>query len=169
MKKVSGKKIAARIVFLIYLGVLFYLLFFSVFTGRSEVYEEYHYNFIPFEEIRRYLGLSKSGGSFVRFFNIEGNILAFLPFGFFLPFLWKRFRHFYRTVLSTAAFSLIVELLQLVTKVGTCDIDDVLLNTLGGVIGYLLFLAVRRITERHASGDSPVRKEESKTEQIKEP
>ena len=55
MKKVSKKKIAARILFLLYLAVLFYLLFFSVFTGRDEVYTEYHYNLIPFEEIRRYL------------------------------------------------------------------------------------------------------------------
>ena len=140
MKKVSKKKIAARILFLGYLTVLFYLLFFSVFTGRSEVYEEYHYNFIPFEEIRRYLVISRSGGTFVRLINIEGNVLAFLPFGFFLPLLWKRFRHFYRTVLSTAAFSLIVELLQLVTRVGSCDIDDIILNTLGGAIGYLLYL-----------------------------
>ena len=90
MKKVSKKKIAARILFLGYLTVLFYLLFFSVFTGRSEVYEEYHYNFIPFEEIRRYLVISRSGGTFVRLINIEGNVLAFLPFGFFLPLLWKR-------------------------------------------------------------------------------
>lgn len=145
-KKISGKKIAARIVFLIYLAVLFYLLFFSVFTGRSEAHQEYHYNFIPFETIRRYLGLSKPGGSFLRFFNVEGNVLAFLPFGFFLPFLWGRFRRIWRTVLSTALFSLIVELLQLVTKVGSCDIDDILLNTLGGVIGYLLFLFVRKVT-----------------------
>ena len=153
MKKISEKKLAARIFFLIYLAVLFYLLFFSVFAGRSEVYEEYHYNFIPFDTIRRYLGLSKSGGSFVRFFNIEGNVLAFLPYGFFLPFLWKRFRRFWRTALSTACFSLIVEVLQLITRVGSCDIDDVLLNTIGGVIGYLLFLLVRRYTQLHASGD----------------
>ena len=150
MKKVSKKKIAARILFLLYLAVLFYLLFFSVFTGRNEVYTEYHYNLIPFEEIRRYLELSKSGGTFLRLVNIEGNVLAFLPFGFFLPFLWKRFRRFYRTVLATACFSLIVEVLQLITRVGSCDVDDVLLNTLGGVIGYLLFMLVRWLTERHA-------------------
>lgn len=150
MKKVSKKKIAARIVFLVYLAVLFYLLFFSVFAGRTEIYDEYHYNLISFEEIRRYLGLSKSGGTFVRLINIEGNVLAFLPFGFFLPFLWKRFRRIYRTVLSTACFSIIVEVLQLITRVGSCDVDDVLLNTLGGVIGYLLFMVVRYFTERRA-------------------
>ena len=148
MKTVNKKMIAARILFLVYLAVLFYLLFFSVFAGRSEVYEEYHYNIIPFEEIRRYLGLSKAGGTFVRFINIEGNILAFLPFGFFLPLLWEKCRRAFLTVLLTACFSFCVELLQLITRVGSFDIDDVILNTLGGAIGFLLYLLFTLVMEQ---------------------
>ena len=154
MKTVNKKMIAARVLFLLYLAVLFYLLFFSVFAGRTEVYQEYHYNFIPFEEIRRYLELSKSGGTFVRLFNVEGNVLAFLPFGFFLPLLWARCRKVWITVLLTACFSFCVEVLQLITRVGSCDIDDVILNTLGGTIGYLLYLlfalVMRRVQKAHA-------------------
>ena len=148
MRSKSNIKFAARIFFLVYLAVLFYLLFFSEFAGRTEIYEEYHYNLTPFATIRRYLIYSKVGGYFVRLVNVEGNILAFLPFGFFLPLLWRRCRKVWLTVLLTACFSIIVEVLQLFTRVGSCDIDDVILNTLGGVIGYLLYLLIAAIFGR---------------------
>jgi glycopeptide antibiotics resistance protein len=45
--------------------------------------------------------------------------------------------------------SLLVELIQLISKVGSCDVDDILLNTLGGVIGYLLFWGVYQAVILH--------------------
>lgn len=134
--------------FLLYLAGLTYLLFFAEWVGRTEAYAEYHYNVIPFETIRRYALHREMIGKGISFLNIEGNILAFLPFGFFLPLLFIRFRRLFLTVLMTACFSFCVELLQLVTRVGSCDVDDLILNTIGGLIGYLLFLLFMRLKEK---------------------
>lgn len=60
----------------------------------------------------------------------------FIPLGFFLPKLWQKQRKLWRTLLTTALIILLVELTQMFTLVGTCDTDDLILNTLGAAIGY---------------------------------
>ncbi|QNF30880.1 VanZ family protein [Metabacillus elymi] len=67
-----------------------------------------------------------------------GNVLAFVPFGFLLPFFIPRLGSFIRMVGCTIAFSFSVEIAQLIFRVGAFDVDDLLLNTFGGVIGFLL-------------------------------
>ena len=69
-------------------------------------------------------------------------------FGFFLPVIWVRTKHWYTTTLLSFAFSLCVETAQLVFKVGSFDADDILLNTLGGILGYLIFVICNRIRRR---------------------
>ena len=73
------------------------------------------------------------------FLNLEGNVIGFLPFGFFLPILSRRLRN--GAVVTALGFglSLLVESIQLVFKVGCFDVDDLILNTLGAAIGYMLF------------------------------
>lgn len=129
----------ALLLFLIYLAALTYLLFFAEWIGRDEIYTEYHYNLLPFDTIRRYLFHRDRVGWWICALNVEGNIAAFLPFGFFLPALFSRCNRAWITVLCTASFSFLVELIQLFTRVGSCDIDDLILNTLGGLLGYLLY------------------------------
>lgn len=80
--------------------------------------------------------------------NLGGNVIAFLPYGAFLPTIWKKLRKFWMVVLFSFEFSLIVELIQLVLKVGCFDVDDMILNTLGGALGYLLFLFAHWIAYR---------------------
>ena len=65
------------------------------------------------------------------------NVLLFVPLGFFLPVLWKRFRSFLWTALFGLSFSLSIELLQLFTFRAT-DINDLMTNTVGTVLGWLL-------------------------------
>lgn len=65
------------------------------------------------------------------------NVLLFVPLGFFLPVLWRRFRSFLRTTLFGLCFSLSIELLQLLTFRAT-DINDLMTNTLGTVLGWCL-------------------------------
>lgn len=74
--------------------------------------------------------------------NIFGNIIGFLPFGFFLPLLWNRMT-FPKTILTAFLFSLFVELNQLPLGRGT-DIDDLWINTLGAVCGFLIYLLVQK-------------------------
>ena len=85
--------------------------------------------------------------------NILGNVAAFLPFGFFLPVFSGRCKKFWRTAFYSFELSLLVELLQLVFRVGSFDVDDLLLNTLGGMAGYGLYrLFVRYYHQRNQRG-----------------
>ncbi len=69
--------------------------------------------------------------------NTVLNILLFIPLGFLLPSLWSRYRSMKKTLLIGLGFSLLIEILQIFTFRLT-DIDDLLTNTAGTVIGYLL-------------------------------
>jgi glycopeptide antibiotics resistance protein len=77
------------------------------------------------------------------------NILLFVPFGFGLPFITKL--QMRKVVITGALFSITIELLQLLTGVlahesfRTADINDVIFNTTGAAIGYLLFILFIRI------------------------
>ena len=75
--------------------------------------------------------------------NFLGNILMFLPVGFCPPLLWRR-RTMWKTLLTGFGISLFIELFQLFQDRGT-DVDDLWLNTLGVLLGYLTFLLARRL------------------------
>ena len=136
MKK-HRHRILGAVLFVLYLVLLTYFLFFAEEMGRSpDARAEYSYNLTLFKEIRRFL--------------LYRNILAFMPFGFFLPVIWVRTRHWYITVLLSFAMSLLVETMQLVGKVGSFDVDDLLLNTIGGFAGYIIFVLARGVWERYS-------------------
>lgn len=69
-------------------------------------------------------------------YNLGGNIIMFVPLGFFLPALWKKFRGFWRCMGAVALVMTAVEVTQLLTLRGFCEIDDVMLNLLGAAIGF---------------------------------
>lgn len=77
--------------------------------------------------------------------NVLLNIAMFVPLGFLLPLLWKPCRKGYVAIPSGFAFSLFIELIQLLTRRGVCDVDDLFCNTLGAVIGYFLIMAALAI------------------------
>ena len=71
--------------------------------------------------------------------NLFGNILLFIPLGYFLPRLWSGLRKWWKTWLATLLIMSGVELIQLLTLRGTCDVDDLILNLLGAAMGYGIF------------------------------
>lgn len=73
--------------------------------------------------------------------NFLGNIVLFLPVGVLLPFVIGK-RQWFWTVGVGFCFSLLIEIVQLVTARGCFDPDDIILNTLGTAIGYGLYRAV---------------------------
>lgn len=73
------------------------------------------------------------------FLNLAGNVIGFLPFGFFLPILSRRLRNGFVVTALGFGLSLLVESIQLVFKVGCFDVDDLILNTLGVLLGWLAF------------------------------
>ena len=137
------RRLTAILLFAVYFAVLFYFLFFSERMGRTFSEREYHYNLIPFKEISRFLTYRESLGMRAVLLNIVGNVAAFVPFGIFLPVFSTRCRKIRMTVYYSFELSLLVELLQLVTRVGSFDVDDLILNTLGGMVGFLLYLLGR--------------------------
>ena len=110
---------------------------------------EYHYNLVLFKEIKRFWQYREQVGFFAMFTNLFGNVIIFIPFGFFLP-MGSRQRSFIATAYYSFVLSLCVEVFQLITKVGSFDVDDLLLNTIGGICGYILFAICAAIRRRHA-------------------
>ena len=132
-----------RVLFLIYLAGLCYFLFFAENYGRISGQGNYRYNLVPFREIERFWNYRKELGIH-SFFNLAGNILGFMPAGFFIPMLWEERKSVLFTICVTFQMSLLVEVLQLLFRVGSFDVDDLILNTLGGMLGCLLLKQAER-------------------------
>jgi len=73
------------------------------------------------------------------FYNLYGNIMWFIPMGVFIPALTKRHLGFVQVVFFGALISVSIETMQFILNTGVTDIDDVIFNTLGAAVGYLLF------------------------------
>lgn len=128
------------LLFILYVLLLVYFLFFSEEYGRVAAEERmYRYNLVPFVEIRRFWIYRKQLGMFAVITNLFGNVIGFVPYGFILPVIAHRCRSGFFIIVSGLALSLCVETVQLITKVGCFDVDDLILNTLGAAIGYLFF------------------------------
>lgn len=100
---------------------------------------EYQYNLTPFREIMRFIRYRLVVGFQAFFINVFGNIIAFMPMGFFLPAVMGKKLNGIQILLLSFFFSLSVETVQLLTKLGCFDVDDLILNTLGGFLGYLVY------------------------------
>lgn len=97
-------------------------------------------NFIPFQEILRY---KVSSRLFIK--NVLGNMIMFLPFGFFVSYYLK-VEKINLPLLLTLIASLSIELVQL--AIGRVfDVDDIILNLLGGIIGFFIYDILRIIGE----------------------
>ncbi len=125
--------IVARVAFVVYLAALLYL--------TLAAYPENHPppQFIPFFSIVRDV---RHGGRDLHV-NILGNLVAFAPFGFLLPIV--RPGSTVRTVAAGSfALSLSIEVVQFASGRRTADVDDVLLNVVGALIGYGFLAATAR-------------------------
>jgi glycopeptide antibiotics resistance protein len=74
-----------------------------------------------------------------------GNVVGFMPFGFLLPLLFKQMASGTKIALSTFCLSLTYELGQTILNLGSFDVDDLILNTLGGILGYMVVRFIQRI------------------------
>ena len=149
-KKGRGIRILGKILFILYMAFVVYFLLFSDLYGRTGPASEYHYNLVLFQEIRRFWTYRDQLGTYAVFSNLFVNVLIFMPFGFFLP-MASRHRSFASAVLYSFSLSLGVEAFQLLTKVGSFDVDDLLLNTIGGAAGYIIFTICAAIRRHHVA------------------
>lgn len=99
-------------------------------------------NFIPFDTILRYIHYSQYFNLDIIIINLLGNLLIFTPMGFLLPLLSKKCRQAWIVICVGFFSSLAVETIQFVFRVGSADIDDLILNTLGAWLGYLAYKSI---------------------------
>nr|WP_263637335.1 VanZ family protein [Anaerostipes caccae] len=118
---------------------MFYFVLFSERYGRETGYDTSHVNLELFKEIKRFWMYRSLLTPEAFITNLVGNVFAFSPFGFLLPVMTEKKRGLIKVVLGSFSFSLIIESCQYIFKVGVFDVDDLLLNTIGGLIGYIIY------------------------------
>ena len=91
-------------------------------------------NFTLFKTIRMYIDYSYMLNSFE---NLVGNIVVFIPFGFLIPYVLKKGKNFFVMLFNAFLFVLGIEVFQLFSAFGAFDVDDILLNCFGAVLGYM--------------------------------
>ena len=117
--------------------VIYILLLFELLTGTENSLGS-GFNIVPFQEIFRY-----EIGSRKFIYNVLGNILIFVPFGYFISRAIKP-RGVATIIIDSVLTSLTVELVQL--NIGrSFDIDDIMLNMVGGIVGYFLYVGLDAI------------------------
>lgn len=120
-------------------SLLYALLLFYVVTFQDVNYGTN--NFVPFKEIFRY-----TFGSKVFIHNIIGNIILFVPFGYFVAHIMKT-KNVFPTIIISLITSSVIEFTQL--KIGrTFDVDDIILNIIGSFLGCLIYVIIDSIETR---------------------
>ena len=138
----------AKFFFGLYVGLMLWLLFGR--TSRWMPGEPYaqqllqNINWVPFLTISNYWKVVFQHTNEAAFshcvINLVGNVFLFILPGWLLPYNWNRFRKFFLFFFTCLSAILLVEALQLVTLLGSCDVDDVILNMLGLLTGYLAYM-----------------------------
>ena len=145
MKKNRHRK-QGFVLLILYLVLLTYYLFFAEAMGRTpDSHTEYSYNLVLFKEIKRFIVHREILGYKAVVLNLVGNVVAFMPFGFILPEVWDQLNRWYTITILGFLFSLGIESAQLTARVGSFDVDDLLLNTTGALIGYFAFVLAKGV------------------------
>ena len=146
MAKQNSSNVFWRLLFLAYCAVMLWLLF-----GRSNgwieglAYSEQlrqNANLQPFLTIRNYWHILRfSADATLRkhcLINLAGNIVLFIPAGWLFPAVWPRLQNFFRFFTLSSGLIFLVESVQLLTLLGSFDVDDVILNVLSMSVGHIL-------------------------------
>ena len=138
------RKIEKWILALYALGMLVLLFHREVPESTAPYFEQLtrHINLSPLRTIRLYWGLLRHPRPpLVRLavVNLAGNIVLFIPLGYLLRAVFPKLRKSWRALLAAAGIIILVELCQMSTLLGTCDVDDLILSLLGCALGCGLY------------------------------
>ena len=143
------------VLFLLYLIMLLLILFgdniFVRDANRHPLVN--HINLEPFFEIRRYIDAFSNHSIHLQYViaNLWGNIVLFMPFTVFLAVMFKPFSRWYVTLPFMALVICSVEILQYMTRRGSCDIDDFILNFLGSVVAFAAVFFLKKVLTKRAT------------------
>lgn len=125
-----------RIVFIVYIIGVLSLTF---IVRETMILRTPDYRGVVLEPFREVNAMLHQQNHFFWFMQIFLNILLFVPFGFLLPMISKRFRSFWLAIVTGFIFSAGIETMQYITGRGLTEVDDVINNTLGALIGYVIY------------------------------
>ncbi|MEH7381163.1 VanZ family protein [Bacillus sp. JJ1533] len=134
------KRFLAGTVFITYSLFLIYWMFFAYFRTKGV---EFRYNLTPFSTITNYFTYYDHFPLHIWIINIAGNIGVFIPFGIVLPILFPKLSNFFLFLFAFVIGIFSLEVLQLFSKLGSFDVDDIILNTAGAMIGYMVLQVLR--------------------------
>lgn len=144
-EQITLLQIFIQLSFYIYLFVVFsltiYFILFRELTWHTMIDMVYYrinngigFNLTPFTIFNYYSFLDR---------QIIGNLIMLLPLGIYLPLLYKKISSFMRVMFVAILFSASIEIIQLLVSNRGADIDDVILNSIGAGIGYILYKIIR--------------------------
>ena len=148
-----------RRIFIVYCILLTVLLLFKFDLSIDSILDKinsvrwnreqgaWNINLMPFGTISSQLSLFKSIPTIV-IKNLAGNIVIFIPFGILLPMGYGKMRKFYRTLLVGLLYIFFIELIQFVCMLGAFDVDDIILNSLGVFMGFIIYRIVSKVWGR---------------------
>ncbi|WP_307794911.1 VanZ family protein [Alkalihalobacillus sp. BA299] len=140
----------AFVLLFIYLCLLFYVTLFAWNYGASlgpEGPGGRNFNLTPFRSIYRISVFSQDIMDPI--IILLGNVMLFVPFGFLLPFMFKHVQKvMIKAVFICCVSSLFIEVCQFLFTYRVSNVDDVILNTFGGLIGVSIFVIIRTIKKR---------------------
>lgn len=125
-----------KISFIVLIGYLILLIYLMLFGFGRSAGSAYMYNLEPLTTIKHFMNF-ETFNSQIWMINLVGNIGVFIPFGMLIPITLRT--SYFRSLGVFIIGITILELTQLVTRRGSFDIDDFILNSLGFTIGYVFF------------------------------
>ena len=134
-----------RLVFIIYIIGLLSLTF---IVRETMILRTPDNRGVVLEPLREIDAMLHQPNHFFWFMQIFLNILLFVPFGFLLPIISERFRSFWLTTVTGFVFSAGIETMQYITGRGLTEVDDVINNTAGALIGYILYVGAMWLYKR---------------------
>lgn len=150
-KGIKGNYLLYLILCVLFSCYIIFLLWRVFFYAYGQHYRSISkiikYNLIPFKTIVSYIIGFNHYPFNVWFFNLFGNVMAFIPLGFFVPIIFHKVKKIKHIIIIAIILSSIIEILQFITKLGSLDIDDIILNAIGAVLGYIIYKCIEKFAK----------------------
>lgn len=137
------KKYKRYIVYILFL-LWIYIIIRLTISGRESI-DEYRIKLSLFWTVKD-AWIKKSSQDW---FYLVANIYMFIPFGIFLPILFKKMKNWFNIFVAGLTFSFAIEIIQFFFKLGYFEFDDLINNTLGTVLGYAIFVVAVTIMKKY--------------------
>lgn len=129
-----------KLSFAILIGYLLLLAYWMLFGFDRNVGSVYMYNLKPFSTIEHFFDFDKFNTR-TWVINLIGNIGVFIPFGLLIPMTFRM--KYTKSLVIFLAGLFILEFSQLISRRGSFDVDDFILNTIGFTFGYAIYKLLR--------------------------